>query len=59
MCNIAGPGIGGAMLGALAQVFGLRGATVASGLACVALAAWIVQRSRGLSETMIATASLD
>jgi sugar phosphate permease len=54
MCNIAGPGIGGAMLGAFAQVFGLRGATMASGLACLALAAWIVQRSRGLSAAAVA-----
>jgi hypothetical protein len=59
MCNIAGPGIGGAMLGAFAQVFGLRGATMASGLACLALAAWIVQRSRGLSAAATAGASLD
>lgn len=56
MCNIAGPGIGGAVLGAAAQVFGLRGVTIASGLMCVALAAWIVQRSRGLSEVVIAAA---
>jgi hypothetical protein len=47
------------MLGAFAQIFGLRGATVASGLACIALAAWIVQRSRGLTQAMTAGASLD
>jgi MFS family permease len=58
MCNIAGPGIGGALLGAFAQVFGLRAATMASGLACVALAAWAAQRSGGLAEGVM-PASLD
>jgi len=49
MCNVAGPGIGGAVIGAAAQVFGLRVATIVSGLICTALAVWIVQRSRELS----------
>ena len=47
MCNVAGPGIGGALLGAAAQPLGLRGATMANGLACTALAAWILHRRRG------------
>lgn len=45
MCNVAGPGIGGAIIGAGAQVVGLRSATVASGAVCAALAVWIVRRS--------------
>jgi MFS family permease len=50
MCAVAGPGIGGAVLGTVAQTFGLRPATIASGIACAALSAWIVQRSTGLSK---------
>ncbi len=50
MCNIAGPGIGGATIGAAAHLFGLRSSTIASGLLCTALTLWIVRRSRGLSE---------
>jgi MFS family permease len=50
MCSIAGPGIGAAMLGPAAQMFGLRSATVASGMACAALSGWIVHRSRSLSQ---------
>ena len=46
MCNVAGPGIGGAVLGALAQGIGVRTATVTSGVLCSALAVWIV-RGRG------------
>jgi sugar phosphate permease len=49
MCNVAGPGIGGAIIGAAEQVFGLRGATLISGVVSTALAVWIVQRSRELS----------
>ena len=45
-CSVAGPGIGSAMIGGLAHVFGLRTATIASGVACALLAAWIVHRSR-------------
>lgn len=44
-CNVAGPGIGGALLGALAQVAGLRLVTVVSGAACSGLAAVIMHRS--------------
>lgn len=44
-CNIAGPGIGGALLGALAQFAGLRLITVVSGIACSGLAALIMRRS--------------
>lgn len=44
-CNVAGPGIGGALLGALAQVAGLRLITVASGAVCSGLAAVIMRRS--------------
>jgi MFS family permease len=49
MCNVAGPGIGGAIIGSIAHVIGLRGATIASGMVCAVLAAWIVRRSRSLS----------
>jgi MFS family permease len=49
MCSVAGPGIGGAVIGGGAQVLGLRGATIASGLLCVVLSVWIVQRGRGLA----------
>ncbi len=49
MCNVAGPGIGGALIGSVAQVTGLRGATIISGLICAVLTVWIVRRSRGLS----------
>jgi hypothetical protein len=45
MCNVAGPGIGGAVLGSLAQGIGVRAATVVSGVLCSVLAVWIV-RSR-------------
>jgi MFS transporter, DHA3 family, macrolide efflux protein len=48
MCAIAGPGVGGAMLGSVAQTYGLRPATIASGVACTALSAWIAYRSPGL-----------
>lgn len=44
-CNVAGPGIGAALLGALAQVAGLRVITVLSGAVCSALAAFILRRS--------------
>jgi MFS family permease len=43
MCNVAGPGIGGALIGGAAHGLGLRGAAVASGVICSALALWIVQ----------------
>jgi MFS family permease len=49
MCNVAGPGIGGAMIGAGAQALGLRGATILSGVVCTALAVWMVRGSRELS----------
>jgi sugar phosphate permease len=45
MTNVAGPGIGGAIVGALAQAIGLRWATIVSGLLCTALALVIVWRS--------------
>lgn len=48
-CNIACPGIGGALLGALAQVSGLRLITVVSGAACMGLAALIMHRSGRLA----------
>jgi len=38
--NVAGPGIGGALDGALAHFLGLRTVTVAGGLSCVLLVAW-------------------
>jgi MFS family permease len=50
MCAIAGPGIGGAVLGSIAQNFGLRPATIVSGITCTILSAWIAHRSAGLSE---------
>lgn len=46
MCNVAGPGIGGALIGGAAHGLGLRGAAVASGVICSALAVWIVQGGR-------------
>ena len=46
MCNVAGPGVGGAIIGAATQVLGLRGATVAGGLISSALAVWIVRQAR-------------
>ena len=47
MCNVAGPGIGGAVLGSLAQGIGVRGATVFSGALCIGLTVWIVRGRRG------------
>jgi predicted MFS family arabinose efflux permease len=46
MCNVAGPGVGGALIGWAAQALGLRGATLAGGLLSSALAVWIVRRAR-------------
>ena len=46
MCNVAGPGVGGAIIGGATQVLGLRGATVAGGLISSALALWIVRQAR-------------
>jgi MFS family permease len=46
MCNVAGPGVGGAIIGGATQVLGLRGATVAGGLISSALALWIVRNAR-------------
>ena len=46
MCNVAGPGVGGALIGAATRVLGLRGATVAGGLISSALAVWIVRHAR-------------
>jgi sugar phosphate permease len=46
MCNVAGPGVGGAIIGAATQVLGLRGATVVGGLISSALAVWIVRQAR-------------
>lgn len=50
MCNVAGPGVGGAVIGYMAHPLGLRGATIVSGVTCTVLAAWIMHRSRGWSE---------
>lgn len=46
MCNVAGPGVGGAIIGSATQVLGLRGATVVGGLISSALAVWIVRQAR-------------
>jgi MFS family permease len=43
--NVAGPGIGGAVIGAAAQLLGLRAATIASGVISSGLAAWIMHRN--------------
>ncbi|MEP6885948.1 MAG: MFS transporter [Gammaproteobacteria bacterium] len=43
--NIAGPGVGGALLGALAQWATLLTVTVAAGSLCVALVVWLTLRS--------------
>jgi predicted MFS family arabinose efflux permease len=39
--NVAGPGLGGALLGAAAQLLGLQSVTIVSGLLCLALVSWI------------------
>lgn len=46
--NIAGPGIGGAVLGALAQWSTLRMVTIAAGSLCIALVVWVMLRSSRL-----------
>jgi sugar phosphate permease len=46
MCSVAGPGVGGAIIGTATQVLGLRGATVVAGLISSALAVWIVRHAR-------------
>ena len=46
MCSVAGPGVGGAIIGGATQVLGLRGATVAGGLISSVLALWIVRNAR-------------
>lgn len=46
-CNVAGPGIGGALIGGAAPFLGLRGATMGSGVLCCLLAVWIMRRSPG------------
>jgi MFS family permease len=46
MCSVAGPGVGGAIIGGTTQVLGLRGATVAGGLISSVLALWIVRNAR-------------
>ena len=46
--NVAGPGLGGALDGTMAQWFGLQRVTVASGLTCVALVLWVMRGSRPL-----------
>jgi predicted MFS family arabinose efflux permease len=43
--NIAGPGIGGALLGALANWVGLQAVTVLSGALCMLLVGWVMPRS--------------
>jgi MFS family permease len=43
--NIAGPGIGGALLGALAKWVGLQAVTVMAGLLCMLLVGWVMLRS--------------
>jgi MFS family permease len=44
--NVAGPGVGAALIGAAAQLTGLRVASVASGLLCTTLVLWAMLRSR-------------
>ncbi len=46
--NIAGPGVGGAMLGALAQWATLPMVTIAAGSLCIALVLWVMLRSSRL-----------
>ena len=48
-CNVAGPGIGGALIGGASPLLGLRGATIGSGLLCFLLAAWIMRRGHGFA----------
>jgi MFS family permease len=49
--NVAGPGIGGALLGGLAQWATLRAVTVSAGLACLALVLWVMAGSKPLLRT--------
>jgi MFS family permease len=44
--NVAGPGVGAALLGSLAQLFGLRVVTVLSGMLCVTLVLLVIGRNR-------------
>ncbi|MEP6548716.1 MAG: MFS transporter [Gammaproteobacteria bacterium] len=46
--NIAGPGVGGALLGALAQWATLRTVTMAAGFLCITLVVWAMLRSTRL-----------
>jgi len=46
--NVAGPGIGGALIGALAQWEGLRAVAVAAGLLCLLLVVWAMPRASPL-----------
>jgi hypothetical protein len=46
--NIAGPGIGGAILGALAQWGTLRTVTTTAGALCIALVVGVMLRSERL-----------
>jgi MFS family permease len=48
MCNVAGPGVGGAIIGGGAQLLGLRAATVVAGLISSVLAVGIVRWARQL-----------
>ncbi len=45
IANVAGPAVGGALLGGIAHVTSLRGATVVSGLLCAALCLVLMRRS--------------
>ena len=53
-CNVAGPGIGGALIGGMTPLLGLRGATIGSGALCCLLAAWIIWRGHRLSSAVAA-----
>jgi MFS family permease len=43
--NVAGPGVGGALIGAFAQWVGLRAVTVTAGILCVLLVIWAMPRA--------------
>jgi len=43
--NVAGPGLGGALIGTLAEPGGLKAVTVATGALCCALVAWAMPRA--------------
>lgn len=48
VANVAGPGVGGALIGTFAQLLGLKIVTIAAGLMCIALVGWTMSRGSPL-----------